>query len=50
VYEPDLAEHRVYDDLYRLFSRMYFAFGKNAGDMGDVLPALIHISETRHKA
>jgi L-ribulokinase len=49
VYEPDSAEHRVYDDLYRLFSRMYFAFGKNAGDMGDVLPALIRISETRQK-
>ena len=27
-----------------------FAFGQNAGDMGDVLPALIRISETRHKA
>ena len=48
VYEPDPFEHRVYDDLYRFFSRMYFAFGKNAGDMGDVLPALIHISQTRH--
>ncbi len=49
-YDPDPAEHRVYDELYRLFSRLYFAFGKNAGDMGDVLPALIRISETRHKA
>jgi hypothetical protein len=50
VFEPDHSEHRVYDELYRLFSRLYFAFGKNAGDMGDVLPALIRISETRHKA
>ena len=49
-YDPDPAERRVYDELYRLFSRLYFAFGKNAGDMGDVLPALIRISETRHKA
>jgi L-ribulokinase len=50
VFEPDRAEQRVYDELYRLFSRMYFAFGKNAGDMGDVLPALIHISEARSRA
>ena len=49
-YDPDASERRVYDDLYRLFSRLYFSFGKNAGDMGDVLPALIRISETRHKA
>ena len=48
VYEPDPSEQRVYNDLYRLFSHLYFAFGKNAGDMGDVLPALIHISQTRH--
>jgi L-ribulokinase len=48
VFEPDHSEHRVYDELYRLFSRMYFAFGKNAGDMGDILPGLIHISQTRH--
>ncbi len=50
IFEPDHSEQRVYEDLYRLFSRLYFAFGKNAGDMGDVLPALIRISETRHKA
>jgi L-ribulokinase len=49
-FDPDHNEQRVYDELYRLFSRLYFAFGKNAGDMGDVLPALIRISETRHKA
>lgn len=50
VFEPDPAEHRVYEGLYRFFSRLYFSFGENAGDLGDVLPALIRISETRHKA
>ena len=50
IFEPDQSEQRVYEDLYRLFSRLYFAFGKNAGDMGDVLPSLIRISETCHKA
>jgi L-ribulokinase len=50
VYEPDPAERRVYDDLYRLFSRLYFAFGKRAGDMGDVLPALIRIAESSNRS
>jgi L-ribulokinase len=50
VYEPNPVEQRVYDELYRLFSRLYFAFGKKAGEMGDILPALIRISEARYKA
>src|SRR5262250_2948264 len=33
IYEPDAREQRVYDELYRLFSRLYFAFGKKAGEM-----------------
>ena len=49
VYEPDIAEHRVCDDLYRLFSRVYFSFGKGNGEMGHVLPALIHIAESRNR-
>jgi len=49
VYEPDRSQQRVYDELYRLFSRLYFAFGKKAGEMGDILPALIRISEVQHK-
>jgi L-ribulokinase len=50
VYEPEAAEKRVYDDLYRLFSRLYFVFGEKAADMGDVLPGLIQIAQSRHKA
>src|SRR6266567_2884369 len=50
VYEPDRSEQRVYDELYRLFSRLYFAFGKKEADMGDVLPALIRVSETANRA
>jgi L-ribulokinase len=49
VYEPDPSEQRVYDELYRLFSRLYFAFGDKRMEMGDVLPLLIRISESRHK-
>jgi L-ribulokinase len=50
VYEPDRSEQGAYDELYRLFSRLYFAFGKKEADMGDVLPALIHVSETADRA
>ena len=50
VYEPDGAERKIYDELYRLFSRLYFAFGKREGDMGDVLSGLIRIAETRNRA
>jgi L-ribulokinase len=50
VYVPDAAEQRVYDDLYRLFSRLYFVFGEKAADLGDVLPGLIRIAESRNKA
>jgi L-ribulokinase len=50
VYEPDAAEQLIYEDLYRLFGRLYFSFGEKAGDMGDILPGLIRISEMRHRA
>jgi L-ribulokinase len=48
VYEPDLSERHVYDELHRLFSRLYFGFGDKWMEMGDVLPRLIRISEIRH--
>ncbi len=48
VFEPDPAERQVYDDLYRLFSRLYFSFGERQSEMGDILPALIHISSRSH--
>jgi len=49
TYEPDPTEQRVYDELYRLFSRLYFAFGDKRMEMGDVLPSLIRIAESHHK-
>ncbi len=48
VFEPDLSERRVYDELYRLFSRLYFGFGDKRMEMGDVLASLIRLSEARH--
>src|SRR5438128_5028334 len=50
VYEPDASAQRVYDDLYRLFSRLYFGFGDKRMEMGDILPALIQLSGPGQKA
>ena len=50
VYEPVSTEQRVYDELYRLFSRLYCAFGDKRMEMGDVLPTLISISESSRKS
>jgi L-ribulokinase len=50
VYEPDPSERRVYDELHRPFSRLYFGFGDKRMEMGDVLPSLIQLSERSHKA
>ena len=47
TYDPDPAEQRVYDELYRLFSRLYFEFGRKTGQMGHILPELIRISARR---
>jgi L-ribulokinase len=49
-FEPEASEQLVYDDLYRFFSRLYFSFGKGNGEMGHVLPGLIHIAESRNRA
>ena len=35
VYEPDAAEQLIYEDLYRLFGRLYFSFGDKAADYCD---------------
>src|SRR3989449_4470389 len=43
-FQPDKTEGRVYDDLYELYSKLYFAFGQPREQLGDVLPQLIDIS------
>src|SRR5207248_11480577 len=49
VFEPDHSEQKVYDELYRVFSRIYFAFGEKRTDLGDVLPTLIGISRNQQE-
>jgi L-ribulokinase len=47
IIEPDASAARVYDELYGLYRKLYFAFGKADADavaIGDVLPALRRIA------
>jgi L-ribulokinase len=46
VFTPDPAAEKVYNSLYALYQKLYFAFGQpHDVAFGDVLPALIHIAE-----
>jgi L-ribulokinase len=44
VFEPQKSEQTVYDELFGLFSKLYFAFGSVQGAFGGVLPKLIQLS------
>jgi len=45
LFQPQPEAAKVYDDLYRLYKRIYFGFGGRtaAENFGDVLPELIRI-------
>jgi L-ribulokinase len=44
---PDDSARGVYDDLYPLYSKLYFAFGQRGGDgLGDILPTLIAVAQS----
>ncbi len=50
VVEPDAAEAAVYEELYGLYRKLYFALGQADGEavaMGDVLPRLREIAAGR---
>jgi L-ribulokinase len=50
VFEPDQSEQRVYEELYPLYSKLYFSFGDPQKDgLGAVLPTLIRVAESAHK-
>ncbi len=43
IVQPDPKEARVYEELYQLYKRLYFAFGQSDAapvSVGDILPAL----------
>jgi L-ribulokinase len=46
MYEPNRSEQGYCDELYTLYSKLYFAFGQPASnDFGVVLPKLIRLAE-----
>jgi L-ribulokinase len=46
VFTPEPAAQRVYDSLYGIYQRLYFAFGRTSDErFGDVLPTLIRVAE-----
>ena len=48
VFQPDPSASRTYDQLYSLFSKLYFAFGRpEAKEFGNVLPELIRLAESQ---
>jgi len=50
TYQPEPAEKAVYDELYPLYRKLYFAFGqRDEGALGNILPALIKTAEERNK-
>jgi L-ribulokinase len=50
VFEPDKSEQHIYEELYPLYNKLYFAFGDPQKDgFGSVLPTLIRVSEPAHK-
>jgi L-ribulokinase len=46
AFTPEPAAEKVYNSLYAIYQKLYFAFGEpRDAKFGDVLPALIHIAE-----
>jgi L-ribulokinase len=48
TFTPEAYDQKVYEELYSLYRRVYFGFGKpgQVSDYGDVLPTLIRIART----
>ncbi|HZV90119.1 MAG TPA: ribulokinase [Candidatus Binatus sp.] len=46
VFTPEPVAQKVYNSLYALYQKLYFAFGQSHGtQFGDVLPTLITVAE-----
>ena len=51
TYEPQPAAQAVYEEIYPLYKKLYFALGDpNKGALGEVLPRLIRTAETVNAA
>jgi L-ribulokinase len=51
TFTPDVAQQKIYDELFALYRSVYFAFGQPVqGDFGNVLPKLIQIARAEQGA
>jgi L-ribulokinase len=52
VYKPQPDAQKIYDDLYGLYKRLYFSFGKpeSGAGFGDVLPSLMKIAASANSS
>jgi len=52
IYHPQDETREVYDQLYNLYRRLYFDFGRaeNSSAFGDILPALIDVASKQAAA
>jgi L-ribulokinase len=49
TFQPQISTKAVYDKLHAYYNKIYFAFGRpQSADFGNVLPGLIHLSESAH--
>jgi L-ribulokinase len=44
TFTPDDSAQHVYEQLYPLYSKLYFAFGQRNDVLGDILPTLIEVA------
>jgi L-ribulokinase len=51
TFQPDKSEQAVYQELYPLYSKLYFSFGQpSGGEFGNVLPTLIKVADSRRSS
>ncbi len=49
IFTPEPAAQKIYDSLYALYQKLYFAFGRpDSNPFGDILPKLILLSQHPH--
>jgi L-ribulokinase len=47
TFTPNVSAQRTYDELYPLYSKLYFTLGQRGNDgLGDILPTLIAVAES----
>ncbi|MFZ1007349.1 MAG: ribulokinase [Candidatus Sulfotelmatobacter sp.] len=47
TFSPDDLVRRTYEQLYPLYSKLYFSFGqRGSNDLGDILPTLMSVAES----